>query len=109
MWGQYEKSVKVWLLRISNKSIQAPGNPPVFTLNHPPTLEASTRSTKNISSYINCTQFDFLPLEILHNIDMWHAVLVHCNQLKPILVRLTQHRPVLLFYIAYDLKYFPFG
>ena len=106
-WVQSENSIAEWLQHIRNKSIQAPWHPPIFTLNHPPTLEASTCPTKRIS-YKNCTQFDFLPLELLHNIDMLHVGLVHCNELNSVLVILTQHHPVLCASTAYELKYSPF-
>ena len=47
-------------------------------------------------------------MEFLHNMYLWHAALVHTNQLKPVLVQLTQHHPVFRVSIAYDLKYVPF-
>ena len=106
MWDQYEKSIKVWLHLIRNKRIQEPGHITVLTLHHPLTLEASTRPTKQ--SYKNCTHFYFLPLEILHNIDMWYADLVHYNQLKPVLVRLAQYHLVIRATMAYNPKYTPF-
>ena len=39
---------------------------------------------------------------------MWHAGLVHCNQLKPVLARITQHHTVINDYTVYDLKHIPF-
>ena len=39
---------------------------------------------------------------------MWHAGLVHGNQRKPVLARLTQQNPVLCASTNYDLKLFPF-
>ena len=75
---------------------------------HPPTLEASTCPTKNNYSYKNCARLDSLPSELLHNIDMLHAGLVHCNKLKSFLVWLAQHHPVLCASTSYKLKYAPF-
>ena len=51
---------------------------------------------------------DFLPLELLHNIGMWHKSIVHWNQPKLFLVQLTQHHPVLRGSTSYELKYVPF-
>ena len=45
-WEQSEKARNEWLHRISNEKIQAPGQPPFFTLYHLPTLKDSTRPTK---------------------------------------------------------------
>ena len=56
----------------------------------------------------NCTQLDSLPSEILHNIDIWNARLVHCKKLKPVLVWITQHHLFLPAYDSYELKYSPF-
>ena len=94
--------------RIRNKRIHAPWRPPFLTLHHPPTLESSTRQSKNDCSPKNCTQLDSLPLDMLHNICMWDAGLVHSNKLKPVLVELTQHHPVLHASTSYKLKYIPF-
>ena len=103
MWGQSEESIKAWLHRIRNKRIQAPVRYTVLTIHHPHILEASTLPNKKIS-YKNDTKLDLPPLELLHNIDMMHAGRVHCNLLKPVLVRLTQHHPFLCASPAYELK-----
>ena len=58
-WFQYQKSIASWIHHINNKRIQAPGRLPFFALHHPPTLEAYTRPTKNIS-YKKFTQLDSL-------------------------------------------------
>ena len=108
MWVQYEKSIAAWLHHISNKFIQAPRKSPLLTLNHTHTLEASTCPTKNNCSSKNCTQLDSLPLEHLHDSDMWHAGIVHYKKLNPVLVRLTQHHPVLRASLSYKLKQSPF-
>ena len=36
---------------------------------------------------------------------MWHAGLIHHNKVKPFLVRITQHNPVLYVSTSYKLKY----
>ena len=77
MWGQSEKSIAAWIHCIRNKGVQAPGRPSFLTLHHPTTLEDSTRQTKTKTSYKNCTLFYSLPSELLHNIDMWYAGIVH--------------------------------
>ena len=74
----------------------------------PPTQPWSFHSPNQKNSYKNCTKLDLLPLELLHNIDMWHVGLVHRNQLKPVLIRIIQHHPVLCESAAYELKYVPF-
>ena len=79
---------------------------PHATPTTPPWIFHSTKNKK--ISCKSCTQFDFLPLEFLRNIDMCHEVLVHHNQLKPVLLRLIQHHPVLCASTAYGLKYVPF-
>ena len=107
MWGQSEIFIAACIQHIRHKKIQAPGRPPVLTPHHPPTLEASTLPTKKCL-YKNFTQLDFLPLELLHKIYMWHEGLVHHNQLKPVVVKITQHHPVLSASTAYDLKFVPF-
>ena len=106
-WSQTEKYIAAWILRIRNRKIYAPGRPTFFTLHHLTILEAHTCPTKNIS-YKNCTQLDSLPSKILHKIYMWHAIVVHCNKLKPFLVRFTQHHPVLSASMSDKLKYAPF-
>ena len=103
-WFQYEKAISTWLQHIRTKIIQAPGCHPFLTLHHPPTLEASTSPTKLNCSYKTFTQLDYLPLELLHNIDMQHEDIVHCKKLKPV----TQHHPVLCVSTSYKLKYAPF-
>ena len=107
MWGQYVKSIKTWLQCIRNERIQAPGLPTILTVHHPPNLEASTLPTKK-SSYKYWTRLDFLPLEILHNFYMWHVGFLHCNQLKPVFLWLTEHHPVLCVSTSYELKFNPF-
>ena len=82
MWIQSEKAIPAWIHRIRTKSIQAPGRPPFLTIHHLSTLESSTCPNKKSCSSKNCTQFYCLPLDLLHNIGMWHAVLVHCNKLN---------------------------
>ena len=47
-WDLSKKSTSSWLHSFRTKRTQAPGRPPFLTLNHPPTLEASTRPTKTI-------------------------------------------------------------
>ena len=56
-WSQSEKSIAAYIHHIRNKSIQDPGLPPFLTIHHPPTLEASTRSTKNACSSKNSHSF----------------------------------------------------
>ena len=107
-WGQSEKSIAAWIHHIRIKMIQYPGLPPFLVLHLPPTLEASTRPTKNSCSSKNCTHLDSLLFDLLHNIGIWHADLVHCNKLKPLLERLTQNHPVLRVSTSYKLKYVPF-
>ena len=106
-WGQSEKSIVAWIQRISNESIHEPGRHALTTLHHTPTLEYSTCPTKSFS-YKNCTQLDSLLSELLHNIDMWNAGLAHHKKLKLVLVRLTQHRPVLREPLTYKTTYAPF-
>ena len=93
-WVQYEKSIAAWIHHINNNKILAPGRPPFLTLHHPLTIEAST------CSYKHCTQLDSLPSKTLHNIGIWYLGTIHCNKLKSVLVRLTQHHPVLCAYIS---------
>ena len=107
-WGQYEKAIEALIQCIRNKRIQAPGRPPFLAINHPPKLEASTRPTKNYFSSKNLRQFDSLPSDLLHNIFMCHASLVHRNKLKIFLVQLTQRHPVIFASTSYKLKYIPF-
>ena len=77
--------------RIRNIIIKATGRPPFLALNQPPTLEASTLPTENKCFYKTFTELDSLTSYLLRNIDMWHAGLLHCNKLKPVLLRITQH------------------
>ena len=109
MWRQSNKDILVWIHRISTKQIHATGRPPFLTLHPLPTLEDFTRPTKNYSSSKNCTQFDFLPSEILHNISTWYAGIVRNNKLKSFLAQLTQFNSVLHAYTSYKLKYAPFN
>ena len=106
--GQTDKSKVEWIRCIRNRRINSPGRPHFLTIHQPTTLEASSNPTKNYVSYKICTQLDSLPSEILHSIDMCHAGLLHCNKLKPILLKLTQHPPVIHAYTSYEFKYFPF-
>ena len=76
-WLQSMKSIVAWIHNIRTEMIQASGSPPFLTLHHLPTLEASTCPTKRSCSSKNCTQLDSLPLEHLHDSDMWHAGIVH--------------------------------
>ena len=78
--------------------------PPTHPSTHPPTLEASTQPTKNSWSSKNCTQLNYLPSDVLHNIGMWHAGLVYSNKIKSVLVQLTQHHPILSTYTSYKSK-----
>ena len=94
--------------RIRNKMIHPPGIHPFLTLHHPPTLESSNLPIKKSCSSKNYTQLDSLTLDLLHDIGMLHAGLVHCNKWKPVLVRLTQHHPYLRASNSYKLKYAPF-
>ena len=107
-WVQSDKSIASFLYCIINKSIQAPGRPPLLTLHHPPTLEASTCPTRKPCSSKNSTQFDILPLDLLHSIGIWNAGIVYCNKLKPVLAQLTQHNQFLCASTSYKLKYPPF-
>ena len=107
-WGQSEKYIAAWIHSIRDKSINASGRTTFLTLHQPPTLEASTHPTKTVP-YKNFTQLDSLPLGLIHNIYMWHASLVHCNKLKPVLVQLTQHCQFICTSTSYKLKYAPFA
>ena len=102
MWVQSEKFIDAFLHGISTKSIQAPGRPPFIMLHHPPTIEASTRPTKKSCYSKNCTQFNSLPSDLLYNIFMGHAGLSCRKKIKPVLVQLTQHNPVLRLYKSYN-------
>ena len=108
MWVQYEKSISAWLHSIRTERIQEPEHPPFLTINHPPTLKASTRVTTKSRSSKTFKQFYSLPLDRLNNIFMWHTGLVHCNKLKPVLARLTQQNPVPCVSNSYKLKYAPY-
>ena len=108
-WVQSEKSIGTSLHGIRNKTIHPPGRPPFIMIYHPPTLEAYTCPTKKSCYSKNYTQFNSLPLYLLQNIGMWHAGLVHWSKkLKPVLVWLTQHNPVLRASTPYKIKYVPF-
>ena len=89
MWGQTEKSMAAWLHHIRNIQIRAPRRPPLLMLHHPPKFDASTLPTKNNVSYQIFTQLYSLPSELFNNIGMSRAGILHCNKLKPVLVRLT--------------------
>ena len=106
-WVQYDKYISAWIHRIRNKSTQAPGRPTLLTLHHPPNLEDSTNPTKKSCYSKNCTQSDSLPLNLINNIGICHADIVH-RKIKPVLVQLTQHHPVLFSSTCYKLKYPPF-
>ena len=108
IWDRYEKDTSACIHCIRSKSIQDPGRPPLLTLHQPSTLEASTCMTKNSCSSKNCTQFNPLPSDLIHNIGMWHAGLVQPNKLKPSLMKITQHNPVLRASKSYKLKFPPF-
>ena len=58
-------------------------------------IEVSTHPAKNSRSSVILTQFDTLPLEILHKIDECHFSLVHNEKLNKVLMLLTQNTPVL--------------
>ena len=107
-WGQYEKSIAAWIHSIKTERIHVPGYPPSIKQHHLPTLEASTHPTEKSCSSKNFTQFDSLPSELLRNIFMWHLGLVHRRKLKPVLVQLTQHNPIIRVSKSYKLKYSPF-
>ena len=107
MWVQTKTYIVAWIHCIIHKRIQAPWRPPFLTIHHPPTIEASTCPTKKCS-YKNCTQLDSLPLELLHNIDMWHASIVNCKKLKRVSLLLKQHHPVICASTSNKLKYVPF-
>ena len=94
-WGQCEKCIDAWIHLIRAKRIEAPGLLPFLTLHHPPTLEGSACPTENSCSSKNCTHLDYFQSELLHNIYMWHTGIVHWNKIKPVLVQLTQHHPVI--------------
>ena len=106
-WGKSDKYTIEWINPIRKRRIKVPVNPTLLMLNYPPTLEASTLPIK-FFPYKNCTQFNSLPLELLHKIDMWHAGIVHHNKLKLVLVKLTQHHTVLCVSTSNKLKYAPF-
>ena len=101
--------IAVWIQHISNENIHVPGHPPLLTRHYPPTLETSTLPTKNSCSFKNCTKFDSLPLYLLHNIDMWHLGILHCNKLIPFLAQLTQNNPIICASTYHNLKYITFG
>ena len=100
-WSKYEQSMAEWRIKV-------PGHPPLRNRNHPPDLESSTCPTKTYRPWKNCTQFDTLPSELLHNIDTWHSGIIHCDNFKPVLVRLTQRNPLFFPTNPYKLKYVPF-
>ena len=107
-WGQSEKYIEAWIHFIMNKSIQAPGRHTFLMLHRPPTFAASASPTKKSIYSKNFIQLDSLLSYLLHNICMWHAGLLHCKKLKPVLVQLKQHHPVLRASMSYKLKYSPF-
>ena len=104
-WGQSDKSISAWLHGISTKSILSPGRPSFLTLHHPTILESSTFQTEKYVSSKNWTRFNSLPSDLLHNICMWNAGLLHHNKLKPVLVQATLHRPVICEFKYYKLHY----
>ena len=52
------------------------------TQDTPPTHPPLKLPLDQKHSYKKDSQLDFLPLELIHNIDMLHVVLVHYNQLN---------------------------
>ena len=107
-WSQYEKSISAWVHHNSNIRIQAPGCPPFLTLHHPTTIKIYTCPTKKSCSSKNFTQLDSLPSDLLRNIGMWITGFENLNKLKPVLVQLTQHYPVLCTSTSYKIKYVSF-
>ena len=85
-------------------SHQVPGRPTLLKRHQPPSLEDSTRSTKNSYSSKICTKFDTLSLDIFHNIDRWDLSFVYH---KKKLMWLTQKNPLLRSTSSYKLKYLP--
>ena len=100
-WGQYEKSIAALIHHIRTKMTQTPGQHPLLIWHHPPNLEDFIRLTKNSCSSKNCTQFDSLPSDLLHNIDMWNLGLVHRNKLKSVLDQITQQNFIIFASTSY--------
>ena len=75
---------------------------------HPHILKVSICPDKNPCSSILFTQFNILPLYILHTIYTWYFSLVHYDKLKKYLAQPTQHNPLLCSTRSYKLKYTPF-
>ena len=75
---------------------------------HPPTLEAFTCMTKKSCSSKNSTQFNSLPSDLIHIVDMWHLGIVYYNKFKLVLPQPTQQNPVFHASTSYKLKYDPF-
>ena len=107
-WVHTEKSTKSCLHCIRDRRIKAPGLTLFLTIHHPPTIGYHTLPTNNHCYSQDCTQLGSLLSQLIHNIDMWHAGIVHRNKLKPVLVHLTQHHPVFCASTSYELKYSPF-
>ena len=57
--------------------MQVTGRPPFLMIHHPPNLEASTCPTKHYFFSNIFTQMDALSSDLLHNIVMCYAGLVH--------------------------------
>ena len=107
-WGQSEKYIAEWTHHIRTERLQAPGYPQLLTRHHPNNPEASTCLLKHSCLFKNCTQFDSLPFDLLHNINMLYSFLLYCNKQKPILAQLTQHNPIICMSTSYKTKYVPF-
>ena len=107
-WEQYEKTISSWIHRIRTIRIHYPRRLNFLILHYSQTLEDSTCPTKRSYSSKTYTQFYYLPSEILLNIGIWYAGIVHRNKLKLVLVLITQHHPVLCAHKSYKLKYVPF-
>ena len=106
--GKSEKYLAACIHRIATKRIHTPVRTPFLTLHHPPTIEDNTLPNEEVLFLQKSTQFDSLPSDLLHNIEIWHACIVDCNKLKPVSAQLTQHNPVLCVSKSYKLKYSPF-
>ena len=51
---------------------------------------------------------DYLPSELIHDIGMWNAGLLHRNKLKQVLMQITHHHQVIRASTSYKLKYATF-
>ena len=106
-WGQSDKYIAAWIHHISNKRFRHHGILPSSRhTTHPPLELPLTQLFEKLLK--NCTQVDSLPSELLHNIYIWRAGLVHHNKLKLAFVLLTQHHPVICVSTSYKLKCPPF-